>query len=150
MSLLNYNVSDPEGESIEFVYTLTPNASIVISVTNIPGNAYFLVVQAHTYFRNVTLSYGPKPTPSTSVSGTNIGLWKAVSLSTAQFYLSHFSGVGNTSLMLAVQAYGNLGKFFTNVFYVKSMRKLIAGWTAPGRYIQYFMEDFGSCEEIPT
>lgn len=110
ISLLRFNVSNPEGESVEFPYTVLPNSSIKVLVTNIPGDAFFVVLQAHSFLQNVTLAYDAERTPTKSVKGTNVGLWKAVVLSTLQFSLFYENAVENVSLLLAAQAYGNQGE----------------------------------------
>lgn len=106
----SYNVSNTDGESIESFHQLSSQSFKQIILKDIPSNVHFVVVQAHSHLANVTLSYDKKPQPSTSVTGTNVGLVKVNYNEEIFFYLMCSSCANETKVLIAVQAYDNKGK----------------------------------------
>lgn len=87
-----------------------------IVVTDIPENAYFIIVQVHSYLENVTLSYKRIPELPSKTSGTNVGLVKNVNIHYEKngnviFYLTTGNYSDTVSAMIAVLAYDDNGKF---------------------------------------
>ncbi|KAL0272852.1 UNVERIFIED_CONTAM: hypothetical protein PYX00_005678 [Menopon gallinae] len=107
LSLKSFNVSDPNGESVENKYLIQPNSSCEIKVLSVPDDAYFVVLQAHSYFKDLTLSYGANPTRETSVTGMNTGLVKIKTSPVLSFHLFYNSSPDNATVLIAVQAYGH-------------------------------------------
>ena len=51
-----------------------PNSAIRITAINVPSTARYILMQAHSHFHNVTLSYDINPVEDRFVTGRNLGL----------------------------------------------------------------------------
>ncbi|KAI5733848.1 hypothetical protein M8J76_016725 [Diaphorina citri] len=100
LSLGNYTGLNSEVVSEEIV--ITANKEIAVTITDVPLEANFLVVQTHSYIYNVSLSYLGEAKP---LLGTNIGFVHVMTaLHLPVFYVSNENAV-NITVMVAVIGY---------------------------------------------
>lgn len=101
------NALPPDNELIEDLIVLLPSSVYSLQVTDIPIGVHFIVLQAHSYLYNVTLSYNKMKQPHQFITGYNVGLVQIVSSSgIAQFYLEN-NNTFNATVLVTVVAYGN-------------------------------------------
>uniref|UniRef100_A0A8D9ES96 Transmembrane 7 superfamily member 3 n=1 Tax=Cacopsylla melanoneura TaxID=428564 RepID=A0A8D9ES96_9HEMI len=101
LSLVNYTALNSQVVSQQVI--IPPNTEIGVLIKDIPLGTQFLVVQAHSYIYNVTLTYQGE---SNTLSGTNVGFVHTVTaLLLPMFYVSNDNAV-NSTVMLAVIGYG--------------------------------------------
>lgn len=112
ISLENYNTSSIAGHLIKDVKQILPLSTIILNVIRIPETVRFIVVQAHTFQYNVTLSYDAILSPHSFINGTNLGLVQLISKSqsNATFYIQNTNARPSITVLITVQGYGEEGK----------------------------------------
>jgi hypothetical protein len=113
ISLENYNTSSVAGHLIKDMKQILPLSTIILNVIRIPETVRFIIVQAHTFQYNVTLSYNPVLAPHSFINGTNLGLVQLIdkNQSDAKFYIQNANARPNISVLMTVQGYAEGGKF---------------------------------------
>lgn len=113
ISLANYNVTFEAGRVIKDTKELLPFSTINLNVIKIPETVRFIIVQAHAFLYNITLSYNAVLNPHSFINGTNLGLVQLIdrNQSTAEFYIQNPNPIPNVSVLITVQGYGEEGKF---------------------------------------
>lgn len=113
ISLENYNTSSVAGRLIKDIKQILPLSTIILNVIGIPETVRFIVVQAHTFQYNVTLSYKSILSPHSFINGTNLGLVQLINKnqSSAKFYIQNTNARPSISVLITVQGYGEEGKF---------------------------------------
>lgn len=108
ISLENYNTSSAVGRLIKDVKQILPLCTVVLNVVRIPETVRFIVVQAHTFQYNVTLSYNANLSPHSFINGTNLGLVQLINKnqSNAEFYIQNTNARPSISVLITVQGYG--------------------------------------------
>ncbi|PNF21549.1 hypothetical protein B7P43_G12734 [Cryptotermes secundus] len=108
ISLENYNTSSIAGRLIKDVKQILPLSTIILNVIRIPETVRFIVVQAHTFQYNVTLSYDAILSPHSFINGTNLGLVQLISKnqSNATFYIQNTNARPSITVLITVQGYG--------------------------------------------
>lgn len=100
-----------DNEIIEDLIVLPPTSIYSLHITDIPSSVYFIVLQAHSYLYNVTLSYNRVKREHTYITGYNVGLVQIIgSLGTAQFYVAN-NNTFNVTMLMTVVAYGKSGEY---------------------------------------
>ena len=112
ISLENYNITSAAGQLIKDTKQLPPFSAIILNVTKIPETIRFIIVQAHTFQFNVTLSYNDILKPHSFINGTNLGLVQLIdeNQTTAKFYIRNENARPNVTVLITVQGYGEEGK----------------------------------------
>jgi len=112
ISLENYNITSAAGHLIKDTKLLPPFSTVILNVMKIPETVRFIVVQAHTFQFNVTLSYNDILNPHSFINGTNLGLVHLIdeNQTDAKFYIRNENARPNVSVLITVQGYGEEGK----------------------------------------
>ncbi|XP_011135053.1 transmembrane 7 superfamily member 3 [Harpegnathos saltator] len=105
-SLLNYQ----ENDSFKKRLNLPPYSGVTITVTDIPPDVSFVVLQIHTYQYNATLAYDKKLLDKVSrgsLFGSNIGLYLKTRnvIGPVQVFLTH-DNVHDLDALLVIVPYG--------------------------------------------
>jgi hypothetical protein len=113
ISLENYDVRFAAGHVIKDTKQLLPHSTVILNVIKIPETVRFIIVQAHAFQYNITLSYNAVLNPHSFVNGTNLGLVQLIDKNhnTAEFYIQNTNSLANVSVLIVVQGYGEEGKF---------------------------------------
>lgn len=111
VSLWNHRENDAFKQRIN----LSPFNRLNITVTNVPSDIWFIVLQIHTFQYNATLSYDKAlldKVSDRSLFGSNIGLYLKTHDVTApiQVFLKH-DNVHNLDALLVIVTYGRNGKY---------------------------------------
>lgn len=111
ISLRNYDKNDAFKQRITLI-SLSP---LSITVTDVPSNISFIILQIHTFQYNATISYDKAlldKVSSGSVFGSNIGLYlKTHDITTPiQVFLKH-NNVYNLDALLVIVGYDRNGKY---------------------------------------
>jgi hypothetical protein len=98
---------------IKVAQELLPYSTIVLNILNIPETVRFIIVQAHAFQYNVTLSYNAALNPHSFINGTNLGLVQLIdrNQNDTKFYIQNTNLRPNVSVLITVQGYGEEGKF---------------------------------------
>ncbi|XP_063398158.1 transmembrane 7 superfamily member 3-like isoform X1 [Mytilus trossulus] len=88
------------------IVTLEPNNQTVLSVSQVSKNAHYAVIQAHTQYKDVTLSLHPNFTMETSEIGSSIGILVVINGQTSlNVYLtSHLNITVNVLVFISIAA----------------------------------------------
>jgi hypothetical protein len=113
ISLENYNVTSAAGHLIKDTKQLPPFSTVILNIIKIPANVQFIIVQAHAFQFNVTLSYNDILKPHSFINGSNLGLVQLIgeNQTDAKFYIRNENARPNVSVLITVQGYGDDGKF---------------------------------------
>lgn len=113
ISLANYNVTFAAGHVIKNIKQLLPLSTIILNVIKIPETVRFIIVQAHAFQYNITLSYNAVLNPHSFINGTNLGLVQLIdrNQNAAEFYIQNINSILDVSVLITVQGYGEEGKF---------------------------------------
>lgn len=109
ISLENYNITSAAGRLIKDTKLLPPFSTVILNVMKIPETIRFIIVQAHTFQFNVTLSYNDILNPHSFINGTNLGLVQLIdeSQTDTKFYIRNENARPNVSVLITVQGYGD-------------------------------------------
>jgi len=104
-----------ENDALTKRITLSPANHFTITVTDVPQDIWFIVLQIHTFRYNVTLAYDNAAldkVSNRSLFGTNIGLYLKTHNATEpiQVFLTH-RNVREVDGLLAIVPYGRNGKY---------------------------------------
>jgi len=104
-----------ENDALTKRITLSPANHFTITVTDVPQDIWFIVLQIHTFRYNVTLAYDKAAldkVSNRSLFGTNIGLYLKTHNATEpiQVFLTHHN-VRDIDALLAIVPYGGNGKY---------------------------------------
>jgi hypothetical protein len=122
ISLENYNTSSVAGHLIKDMKQILPFSTIILNVIRIPETIRFIIVQAHTFQYNVTLSYNAVLAPHSFINGTNLGLVQLINKNqnNAKFYIQNRNARPNISVLMTVQGYAEGGEFsYCSCYYVR-------------------------------
>jgi len=121
ISLENYNITSAAGRLIKDTKLLPPFSTVILNVVKIPETIQFIVVQAHTFQFNVTLSYNDILIPHLFINGTNLGLVQLIDekQTDAKFYIRNGNERPNVSVLITVQGYGEEGKVLYKSCFVR-------------------------------
>jgi hypothetical protein len=113
ISLENYNTTSAGGRLIKTIKHMLPLYTIILNVVRIPETVRFIVVQAHAYQHNATLSYNAILSPHSFINGRNLGLVQLINKneSNVKFYIQNTNTRPSISVLITVQGYGEEGKF---------------------------------------
>lgn len=111
VSLWNHNKNDAFKQRINLI----PFNHLNITVTDIPSDIWFIILQIHTFQYNATIAYDKElldKVSSKSLFGSNIGLYlKTHNVTTPlQVFLKH-NNVYNLDALLVIVAYDRNGKY---------------------------------------
>lgn len=133
VSLWNHRENDVLKQRIN----LAPFNRLNITVTDVPSDIWFIVLQIHTFQYNATLSYDKAlldKVSSRSLFGSNIGLYLKTHnvIAPIQVFLKH-DNVHNLDALLVIVTYGRNGKYiqitliiiYTSVFIIFSFSSSI-------------------------
>jgi len=100
---------------------LLPFSIVILNVVKIPETIRFIIVQAHTFQFNVTLSYNDILNPHSFINGTNLGLVQLIdeNQTGAKFYIRNENARPNVSVLITVQGYGEEGKVLYKSCFVR-------------------------------
>lgn len=121
ISLENYNITSAQGHLIKDTKLLLPFSTVILNVVKIPETIRFIIVQAHTFQFNVTLSYNDTLNPHSFINGTNLGLVQLIdeNQTGAEFYIRNENARPNVSVLITVQGYGEEGKVLYKSYFVR-------------------------------
>jgi len=105
ISLENYNITSAAGHLIKDTKLLPPFSTVILNVMKIPETIRFIVVQAHTFQFNVTLSYNDILNPHSFINGTNLGLVQLIdeNQTDAKFYIRNENARPNVSVLITAR-----------------------------------------------
>ncbi|XP_069679449.1 transmembrane 7 superfamily member 3-like [Periplaneta americana] len=109
VSLADYNVSFQPGHIVKNMRQLPAISTLTLNVVNIPDKISFIIVQAHAFQFNVTLSYYDVLNRHFYANGTNLGLVEQIDKdqSGAKFYIINGNEGTNVSVLITIQGYGD-------------------------------------------
>ena len=113
--MAKYDNTSNKDQAFTELMSVTPNATHVIQVTDVPKEVSFVVVQVHSYKYNMWMSYDNfenNQLRGQYVIGTNIGLFVQNKMfgSLIEVYILN-QNLLNVSCLIAVVAYSNNGKY---------------------------------------